>query len=146
MLNGGYWEQLKNYYENEFKPSEFYDKSKIKEQVLQYAQEIIDGDASFLYADRPYDADSILTWIDDTLLMIDDEEEEGVTETIETFTHIKSYDTYSQEIAEFILIRDLDMFKNKIIDGDSEFIKEAVRLQWDEMLKLNPTIQDIFYF
>lgn len=144
MLNGGYWTNFKKfydeYYEKEFKSIT------ISDEGLEYINEIIDGAATFIDLDSPYDPEEVEVWIEDTKGIIMDEDEDGETETLDLFPHIEYYDDHTMEIASFFFNRDLNTFKDKILNGDMAYVNEAIRLEWDAMLSLNPLLKDVFYF
>lgn len=141
MLDGGYWEGLKSYYEKDYNgimPGKY---------ARKYAKEMGAGDArfsdeaSFLDSYRIFDPDIILAWINETKsLAIDD------YETKIQFPGIMSYSKYYEEIAAHFLMRDLEYFENEIIKGNDEYIEEAVRLEWMYMLEEIPAVKDIFIF
>ena len=142
-LHGNYWKGLKEYYENEYTgivPGKF---------AIKCAKEMEQGDASVLRSDTPYDPDTILTWIEETMELVRDDEDPDIdydNETIITFPNIESYEDYSEEIAAYFLLKDLDRFRDEISKENKEFIDEATRLNWMEMIEEIPSVKDIFIF
>ena len=142
-LHAGYWKNLKKYYETDYNgiaPGKF---------ATEYAKEMEKGDASVLNIDRPFDPDDIISWIEDTQDMVNDDYDEDIeadNETIIEFPNVEVYDDYSEEIAAYFLLRDLDRFREEISKGNKEFIDEALKLSWMDMIEEIPTFKEMFIF
>ncbi len=142
-LAAGYWKNLKKYYEEDYNgimPGKY---------ATGYAIEIEAGDASFLQLDRPFDPDDVITWIEDTEQMASDDYDEEVEADNETeidFPGIYSYANYHEEIAAYFLHKDLDRFRDEISKGNKEFIDEAIKLEWTEMIEEIPDVKEMFLF
>lgn len=143
MLNGGYWEQFKEYYDTFVF---LHGEHEIRESTMKCIDEIIAAKATFLSLDRPYDHNEIFDWVLSIEEMIEHDETVGSTRTVSKYPSISEYSKESVEIGRYFFNQDIELFKNKIISGDKEFIDEAVRLKWDEMLSFNPLLKDVFYF
>jgi hypothetical protein len=146
MLNGGYWQGLKEYYETD------YNGVAAGKKATEYAQEMENGGAEFIDYDRPFDPDEILSWIEEKMDFVDEEWSINADEskTLEQFPHLygerKGYRAYVDEIASYFMWKDLDRFKEEIQKGNQEFADEAVRLEWQEMIEEIPAVKDMFLF
>ena len=141
MLDNGYWEDLKEYYENDYNgvvPSD---------EAKEYAQEMIDGQASILsFDERPFDPYDIGKWIEDEEYDIQNSQDFDPDEPLNIFPHLFSYNQFKDEIAAFFLLRDLKKFKTEVSKENQKFIDEAIRLNWFDMMENIPSVKDIFIF
>ena len=148
MLNNGYWQGLKEYYETD------YNGVAAGKKAEEYAQEMENGEASFLQYDRPFDPDEIKIWIDETEegaandydWNVRDQNGQGNSELDELFPNLWNYSGYKDEIASYFMWKDLDRFKEEIKKENPEFVDEALRLEWQEMIEEIPTVKDMFLF
>jgi len=141
-LHGNYWKGLKEYYEID------YEGVAPGKKADEYAQEIEKGEAPFLELDKAFDPNEIKVWIKKATEMVDDEWEKDAnySETLETFPHLLNYSGYEDQIAAYFLLRDLDRFRDEIANGNKEFVDEAIRLNWIEMIEEIQTVKDLFLF
>ena len=148
MLNGGYWEGLKEYYETDYNgimPGKY---------AEQYAKEMSDAGSTFLNFDRPFDPDEVYSWIRGTQEQAEDEYQynngendgQGTSEIDKDYPNLWGYDGYTEEIAAYFLHKDLDFFRSELEKDNKEFIEEATRLEWMEMIESIPSVNDIFIF
>jgi hypothetical protein len=140
MLHGGYWEGLKEYYEKE------YNGIMAGKFATKYAEEISERGSSFLNYDRPFDPDEVYSWIRGT------QEDDGYqnnpdsSELIKQFPNLYYYESYTEEIAAYFLHESIDLFKAELGKSNQEYIDEAIRLDWTEMIEEIPTVKEIFLF
>ncbi len=150
-LKNEYWKNLKKYYEED------YNGQMTGKVGTDYAKEMEDANASFLDYDKPYLPNEVKTWIEETEEQTADdyqnEEEifgknpgEGQSDLDREFPNLWNYKDYYEEIASYFLHKDLDRFRDKISKGDKEYIEEAVRLDWTEMLENSPDVREMFLF
>ncbi len=154
-LDHGYWEGLKNHYEKE------YNGIVPRKQDIEYIEELRSGGATLEYDDRRFDPIVVKEWVKETQQLAKEEAREGSfmniygeyeekdiedTEMLKLFPHLFDYVDSYDEIAAFYMWEDIDKFKQKIMDGDVEYMKEAIRLNWEMMLELMPEVRDIFLF
>lgn len=134
MLHAGFWGGLKEYYEKE------YNGILAGELAIRYAKEIDGSGASFRQSDRAFDQDEIKTWIEET--------EDSLTSTeIEIdFPNFYSYSKYSDEIASYFMWEYLDTFRDNVSKGNKDFVEEAIRLNWEDMIEEIPNVKDLFLF
>lgn len=137
MLNGGYWQGLKEYYETD------YNGVAAGKKAEEYAQEMEKGGAEFINFDRPFDPEDIIFWLEGSEEDLDPDRD---TEFMERFPNIFSYSGYEDQIASYFMWKDLDRFKEEIKKGNQEFVDEALRLEWQEMIEEIPAVKDMFLF
>jgi len=142
-LHGNYWKNLKEYYETE------YDGLAPGKYATQYAQEMERGEADVLSTDDYYTPEAIEYWIEDTMDKIADDENPDIeynNETINDFPNIEEYQGYEDQIAAYFLLRDLDDFVQELKKNNKDYVEEAIRLNWIDMLEQVPEISDLFIF
>lgn len=149
MLNGGYWAGLKDYYETD------YNGIAAGKHAIEFAEEMIAGKASFLSLDRDFDPTEIGDWVSDMEDQANTEANGGFngefidiseTPTLQKFPRLSNYYGYFDEIASYFMWKNLDTFREKIAAGDQDFIDEAIRLNWTEMIEEIPLVKDVFLF
>ena len=142
-LHANYWKGLKDYYEKD------YNGIMPGLNATTYAKEIERKGATFLDTDRPFDPDDVITWAEEMEENANDDADDDTeydNETAISYPGVYSYADYYEEIAAYFLHRDLDRFRDEIINNNPDFIKEAIRLNWIDMLESNPTLSEVFLF
>lgn len=133
-LDNGYWERLKDYYENDY--SGILPNNNTEDNVMEMNDS---GATIYVMGDDVFNADVVSQWIQDTKDNLSQNEIE------EYFPNIYDYDD-PDEIASWYMWDDIDRFKDEIKKGNNDFVDEAVRLNWMEMLEEIPDVKDIFLF
>lgn len=142
-LHANYWKGLKEYYETDYNgvaPGKYGE---------MYAKECESARASFIDMDRPFDPEEVKIWIEET----EDEANGGnefidvdETSVVNMFPNLFAYAGYEDEIAAYFLLKDLEQFSTQIEKGNQEYVDEAIRLNWTEMIEQIPSVKDMFLF
>ena len=156
MLDNGYWEGLKIFFENEYNGITFNAAS------TEYVEELKNGEATILDDARRFDPKRVAKWIRLTQREAEDEVDSygttvdiygkiiqfnlDETEMVRLFPHLFDYYDQIDEIAAYFMWEDINKFKEEMRKGTDKYIAEAIRLNWVMMLGEIPIIRDIFIF